>query len=230
MTVVLCIRCDDGMVMAADSQITDRARGMSYPGRKLHPLGSYGAWGGSGARSVLLDVEKRFAESADLIHAADDVGRALQQHVQPVLKYHYDHYIEQVPGEQNGGGPAAYVLAAGYSGDEPWIVEVNPHAMVSHYEGIGFHAIGSGAPLAHQAGTLLAHFRMTERALKYGVVAAVRVIDALSRTSPSVGGVFDVCRITPEGVEHLDEDEMTKVFVHVRRWTDLEQKVIDNLF
>ncbi|HEX6235857.1 MAG TPA: hypothetical protein VFZ68_01615, partial [Acidimicrobiales bacterium] len=56
------------------------------------------------------------------------------------------------------------------------------------YEDIGFHAIGSGAPMAQQAGALLAHFRMTERPVAYGVVVAQRVLDALSYTSPSVGG------------------------------------------
>ena len=47
MTVVLSIVCDDGLVMASDSQITDSARGMSYPGQKLHDLGTTGAWGGN---------------------------------------------------------------------------------------------------------------------------------------------------------------------------------------
>ena len=31
MTVVLALRCADGLVLAADSQITDSARGLSYP-------------------------------------------------------------------------------------------------------------------------------------------------------------------------------------------------------
>ena len=49
MTVVLAVRCQDGVVVASDSQITDSDRGMSYPAQKLHELGSHGAWGGSGA-------------------------------------------------------------------------------------------------------------------------------------------------------------------------------------
>ena len=38
MTVVLALRCADGLVLAADSQITDSARGLSYPSQKLHAL------------------------------------------------------------------------------------------------------------------------------------------------------------------------------------------------
>lgn len=176
MTVVLALRCEDGLVLAADSQITERHRGMSYPAQKLHPMGSNAAWGGSGARSVLLELPTLFTEDADEIVGARDVERALQERVIPVLRHHYDNYIEDVPGEEPGGTPAAYVLAAGYSHDEPWIVEVNPHGIVSRYDEIGFHAVGSGAALAQQAGALLTHFRMTERPVAFGVTAAVRAL------------------------------------------------------
>jgi proteasome beta subunit len=229
-TVVLAIKCSDGLVVAADTQVTDSDRGMSYPAQKLHPLGDYGAWGGSGARSVLTDLEREFEDSAAAIEEADDVARILQEKVLPVLQHHYDNFIADVPGEDSGaGGPSAYVLAAGYTDDAPWIVELNPHAMVSRYEDIGFHAIGSGAPMAQQAGALLAHFRMTERPVDLGVVAAVRVLDALSTTSPSVGGEFDVCRITREGAEHLDDEEIAAARERVKRWGELEQEALDKL-
>lgn len=230
MTVVLAVVCDDGLVMAADTQITESDRGMSYPAQKLHRLGDTGAWGGSGARSVLIDLERVFDDQAGAILEADDVGRALQQRVLPVLEHHYDNFIRDIPGEEVAGTPSTYVLAAGYSGDDPWVVEINPHAMVGHYEDIGFHAIGSGAPMAQQAGALLAHFRMTERSVDYGVVAAQRVLDALSYTSPSVGGPFNVVRITPDGAHQLDDDEIDETRRYVHRWTELEQEALDKLF
>lgn len=230
MTVVLAVFCDDGLVMGADTQITESDRGMSYPAQKLHLLGDKGAWGGSGARSVLIDLERVFDAEAGAILEADDVGRALQRRVLPVLRHHYDNFIEHIPGEEIAGTPSTYVLAAGYSGEHPWVIEVNPHAMVGHYEDIGFHAIGSGAPMAQQAGALLAHFRMTERPVAYGVVVAQRVLDALSYTSPSVGGPFNVVRITPDEVHQLADDEIEQARRHVRRWTDLEQQALDHLF
>jgi proteasome beta subunit len=228
-TVVLAIRCSDGLVLAADSQITEGHRGMTYPGQKLHDLGPHAAWGGSGARSVLLDLEELFDAEASEIVGARDVSRALQERVLPVLRHHYDHFIEEVPGEGSAGTPSAYVLAAGYTDDEPWIVEVNPNAMVSRYEEIGFHAIGSGAAMAQQAGALLAHFRMRERPVDLGVVAAVRVLDTLAETSPSVGGPIDVARITADGAEHLDEDAIDAARAHVERWQDREQAILDDL-
>lgn len=231
MTVVMALACEDGVVMGADTQITDKGRGMSYPGRKLHTLGDHAAWGGSGARAVQIDLQKAFGESADAVLAADDIGRAIQAEVLPILRYHYEHFIEDVPGESGGGTPSAYVLAAGMDGDRPWIVEVEPHGMVGRYEDLGFHAVGSGAAQAQQAGTLLAHFQMHERPVDYGVVAVVRVLEALKTTSPSIGGEIDVIRVTEDdGAHDLTDDELAEAREHVARWCDLEQKALDDLF
>jgi proteasome beta subunit len=230
-TVVLSLLCSNGLVIASDSQITEGDRSVSYPAPKLHPLGERAAWGGSGARSVLLDLQTVFDESAAAILEAPEIGHALQEKVLPVLKHHYDNYLPDVPGEEGAGGPSAYVLAAGYTPkDEPFIVEINPHGMVSRYEDIGFHAIGSGAPMAQQAGVLLAHFRMTERDVDYGVVAAVRVLDALELTSPSVGDPFSVARITPDGAEQLDDEAIEEAHQKAMRWQELEQQALDDLF
>jgi proteasome beta subunit len=229
-TIVLSIICDDGLVLASDSQITDSDRGMSYPAQKLHALGDHAAWGGSGARSVLGEVEVCFDREAEAILASGDVARAIQERVLPVLKHHYDTFIVDVPGEESDGTPSAYVLAAGFAHGEPFIVEINPNAMVSRYEDIGFHAIGSGAPMAQQAGALLANYRMQERPVAYGVLAAVRVLDALRDTSPSVGGPLDVARITPEGAHHLSDDEISEVRQDVTRWVDAEHRVLDRLY
>lgn len=229
MTVVLSIMCEDGVVIAADSQITDSDRGMSYPAQKLHTLGTHAAWGGSGARGVLSDVERALHERSEEVLAADQVSHALQELALPILKRHYEHFIPDIPGETTQGTPSAYILAAGYSEGQPFMVEINPNGMVSRYEDIGFHAVGSGAPMAQQAGALLAHFRMIDRPVDYGVLGAVRVIEALSTTSPSVGLEIDVARITPDGARHLDQDEVDEVRQQVKRWIAKEQELLDGL-
>src|SRR3546814_15723178 len=101
--------------------------------------------------------------------------------------------------------------------------------MVGRYEDIGFHAIGSGAALAQQAGSLLSHFRMLERSVDHGVVAALRVLEALSYTSPSVGGPFTIARVTPERVHLLNDDEGAPAHAHLTRWAAREQKALDHL-
>ncbi|HEX2212282.1 MAG TPA: proteasome protein [Mycobacterium sp.] len=230
MTVVLALRCADGLVMASDSQITDPSRGLSYPAQKLHPLGEHAAWGGSGSRAVLHDLERLFGAEADAIVEASDIGRALQERVLPVLEHHYSTFISDVPGEKPGGTPSTYVLAAGYAGGDPFIVDIDPHGLIGHHEVTGFQAVGSGAPMAQQAHALLTQFQMAERGVDHGVVAALRVLDALDESSPSVGGPMDLCRITPDGASHLDEEAIAQVRRHVGRWIELEQRALDKLF
>ncbi len=219
------------MVLAADSQITDAARGLSYPSQKLHPLGETAAWGGSGSRAVLLELEPVLTECAPAVLGAANVGRAVQEQVLPLLRHHYDTFIEQVPGEKTSGAtPATYVLTAGYTtAGEPFIVDIDPHGLIGRYEEVGFHAIGSGAGMAQQAGALLAHFRMTERDVDHGVLAAVRVLDALRITSPSIGGPVDVYRLTAEDAAALSEAEIERVRKRVKKWEALENEVLDKL-
>ena len=229
-TVVLALKCSDGVVLAADSQITDPARGLSYPAQKLHPFGETAAWGGSGARAVLLELEGEFDRGAAAVLGADNVGRELQERVVPLLRHHYDNFIEHVPAqEQSGATPATFVMVAGYARGEPFIVDIDPHGLVGRYEDVGFHAIGSGSAMAQQAGALLAHFSMAERDVDPGVMAAVRVLDALRITAPSVGGPIDVYRLTADGAHALSEEDLEQVRTRVRRWAELENEALDRL-
>ncbi len=230
MTVVLATVCEDGVVIGSDSQITDKGRGMTYPAEKLHPLGDTAAWGGSGARSVLTDVKRCFNEKSAAILEAPDIGRALQAQVLPILRYHYETFIEDVPGEEDGGTPSAYVMAAGWRDGEPWIIEITPSGMIGHYADIGFHAIGSGAAMAQQAGSLLSHFHITKRSTRFGCAAVLRVLHALDLTSASVGKPFSLCRIDAEGAHHLSDEEIEEVGEVVRQWEEAEQAVIGKLF
>ncbi len=230
MTVVLAVKCANGIVLASDSQITDPGRGLSYPAQKLHPMGEYAAWGGSGSRAVLYDVEQIFDAEAEAVIEAKNIGHALQARILPVFKHHYANFIEDVPGQEKAGTPATYILAAGYAGQTPFIIDVDPNGLVGHHEETGFQAVGSGAPMAQQAHALLAHFRMTERDLDYGVVAALRVLDALDASSPSVGGPMDICRLTPAGAHHLSPGEVDDVRGHLTRWVQLEHHALDGLF
>lgn len=230
MTVVLATVCRDGVVLGSDSQITDEGRGMTYSANKLHPLGKSAAWGGSGARSVLTDVERCFNEKSAAILEASDIGRAIQEQVLPILRHHYDTFIPDVPGDDVGGSPSAYVMAAGWRDGAPWLLEITPSGMIGHYADIGFHAIGSGAAMAQQAGSLLSHYYMAERSVHFGCAAVLRVLTALDLTSASVGKPFSLCRIDAEGAHHLSAEEIAEVGDVLRRWEDAEQAIIADMF
>ena len=102
--------------------------------------------------------------------------------------------------------------------------------MVGHYADIGFHAIGSGAAMAQQAGSLLSHFHLAERSVRFGCAAVLRVLQALDLTSASVGEPFSLCRIDAEGAHHFSQDEIKDVSDVVRQWEEAEQAVIAKMF
>ena len=230
MTVVLALRCADGIVLASDSQITDPGRGVSYPAQKLHPLGDNAAWGGSGSRAVLYDIEQLLNAEPDAVVEAQDVGRALQARVLPIFKHHYENFIADVPETKPGATPATYVLAAGYAIGEPFIVDIDPHGLIGHHEETGFQAVGSGAPMAQQAYALLASFQTSKRGGDYGGAPALRGLDALDVSSPTVGGPMDICGITPDGAHHLRPNELDQVRGQIAKWQELEQRAVDELF
>ena len=109
-------------------------------------------------------------------------------------------------------------------------MDIDPHGLIGHHEETGFQSVGSGAPMAQQAYALLASFQTSRRGVDYGVAAALRVLDALDVSSPSVGGPMDICRITPEGAHHLSPDEIEEVRGQVTRWLDQERRTVDELF
>jgi hypothetical protein len=149
--------------------------------------------------------------------------------VVPVLRRHNAGFIPEVPGKPAGGAtPATCVLAAGYPGEEPFTVDVDPHGLIGRYEVVGFHAVGSGAAMAQQAGALLAQYRMTERSMHHGG----RRDAGARRPGPHLAEhrwPDGPCRMTPEGAHHLDEKEVEQARERVRRWIELEQRVLDEL-
>ena len=71
---------------------------------------------------------------------------------------------------------------------------------------------------------------MTERSLRFGCAAVLRVLEALDLTSPSVGKPFSLCRIDEHGAHHLSDAEIEKVTKDVRRWEEAEQAAIAEIF
>jgi proteasome beta subunit len=65
--------------------------------------------------------------------------------------------------------------------------------------------------------------------VEYGVLAVVRVLDALKTSQPMVGGPLNIVRITSEGAHHLDDDEVEEVRSHVTRWQEADMETLDSI-
>ncbi|MEX0956847.1 MAG: hypothetical protein WDZ83_16750 [Rhizobiaceae bacterium] len=71
---------------------------------------------------------------------------------------------------------------------------------------------------------------MTDRSLRFGCAAVLRVLQALDLTSASVGEPFSLSRIDKDGAHHLSDKDIEQVSKDVRRWEEAEQAVIADIF
>ena len=228
MTVVLALRCADGVVLGSDSQITDSARGLSYPAQKLHPFGDTGGVGwqrlAGGAVRPRAAVRRAAPRPCS---ARRTSGTPCRSGSCRCCAATTTSSSREVPGEKQSGRHARppTCWSPGTPAGSPFIVDIDPHGLIGRYEEVGFHAVGSGSAMAQQAGALLAHFRMTERDVDYGVVAAVRVLDTL-RDHLTEHRRPD--RRLPDhrrgGAHALSEKDIARVRKQVERWAELERR------
>lgn len=230
MTLIIALRCTDGVIMASDSQSTEEAGNIGYPVPKIFELIPRAVWGGSGSGQIIRELRQQFDSVRDQLEASPAIAQSLVSVVKPVLQAHYNNFIPNVPGLAPGS-PATGVLAAGYSKDSgAWIVEVDPRCQYTHYDELGFHAIGSAAGFAQLANALMAHFEPKNRPLSHGMLVAYRVMDAAIETSGfGVGPPIQMWVVDAKGARELAKEELDEVQSNVGGWKELETNALDEL-
>jgi hypothetical protein len=216
--------------MAADSQATETAGNVRHPTDKLFQLTPRSVWGAAGGAQIARDLQRQLPEAATAIDASADPAQLITNEVRKVLLQHYTPYLPQVPGIPIAS-PATSVLACGLGpGDAPWIIEVDPHCAMSHYEDLGFHAIGSGAGFAQLASALMAHFDVRLRPVRHGLLLAYRVMDAaIDISSYGLGKPIQIWAVTPGGRRRLPKEELDEIEANVGGWRELERQTLDEL-
>jgi len=213
------------MILASDSQATEETGNVRHPIPKLHNLGARSVWGGSGGVQILSEVGTALNAAQAVVDALprDQIGQNLVSLVRPSLVRHYTNHLS-VPGYPPSS-PASSFLATGFSVDgDPWIVEVDPRCNYSHYESLGFHAIGSAAGFAQLANSLLAHFALQGRPLSHGKLVAYRVLDAAIETSSfGVDGPIQMWTATMAGVAQVPTEELDQIRASVGGWKEFER-------
>jgi 20S proteasome alpha/beta subunit len=231
MTIVIALSCNDGVIMASDSQATEPYAGIRFDTQKIFQLSDRAVWGGTGDSQTISDINQALQTVRPQIEGGADLTQLLPVVIRPVLVRRYTNYIPQVPGLQPQTA-ATGTLACGYDSTRGgWIVEVDPNCGSTNYGPRGFHAVGSGAGFALLGNVLLAHFRPAERPLSQGRLIAYRVIDAAIQASAAgVGGPIQMWYVNADGAQQVDEDEINKIQSLVGGWQEEEGKVLDRTF
>lgn len=223
MTVVLAVRCADGIVLGSDSQATDTSGGdvavatrLTVP--KLFPLGTHIAWGGTGGAGII----QRFAHFCTTVDQAM-LDRPIED-LRGTLRG-FQHALQvEVMGEiiQGQQVPTLGVLFAGVTGGRPWILEVTAAGEDTEYP--DFYAVGSGGVFAKQAMASVAHYNLPSRNLAEAQVIVWRALDNCIETSAfGIGHPISLYSLTAEGATALTEAECRSVGDTVNAWKEAER-------
>lgn len=229
MTLVIALLCQDGVILASDSQSTEMTGAVRFDVPKVFPLTSRALWGGSGMVQVIRDIGIALDKARPALEAGvPEIGQALAELVGPELVRHYNNYV-QVP-MTNPNPPRTSLLACGFSHQTGgWIVEVDENNAYSHYGDRGFHAIGSAAGFAQLANALMAHFQVKDKPLNLGKLVAYRAMDTAINTSAyGVGPPIQMWTVEAAGVHQLSADELAELRASVGGWMALESATLSD--
>lgn len=229
MTLVLAIRCTDGVVIGADSASSDPETGTRQPVEKLARVGDLPiVYGGSGDAGLLQKIDDNLAA---LTPWADLKGmcRHIQTLVVPELRNAAQNFVAY-PQMNFNLPPTAILLFAGVLNGEPFVLEIERNGGDTFYDDrLGnFAAIGSGKVLAQ---ALFRPHLTTERDLELGKHFAYRVLDdAIEMSAMYLARPIHLRTVSLDGTVHTVEDaEMAVIKNWCEGWRQLEREAVEDM-
>ena len=232
MTLILAVRCAEGVVLASDSQATDVSGGnLVFSTRKtvqkLNVLSNHIAWGATGNEglSQRLAFEYLSIDPALLDQPVELVRGTLAGVQRTLQRTAMGEVTQGVSGAQI---PTIAPLFAGYTDGRPWILEITASGEDTLYE--DFYAVGSGGPFAQAAMVSVAHYDVRNRNLDEAQAIVWRAIDGCIQTSAfGLGHPISICTVTAEGCRLLSADDVRGVEDSVNAWKAAELDALRGL-
>jgi 20S proteasome alpha/beta subunit len=215
-------------LLGSDSQVTEGAGNVRYPGQKIFELGSRGVLGGSGSYQVIKEIRDDLAGLGAMLDASPDLAQTLVGQIRPILQKHYEAHLDAP--NMPPTSPATSILACGMDQQgEPWIIEIDHTCQRTRYEDRGLHAIGSGAAFGQLANLLMGHFQANDRPLAHGKLIAYRVMRSVIEISAyGVGEPVEMWVVDKDGPRRLEKRELDEIRGSVGAW-EVERETLDSL-
>ncbi|MBI4234198.1 MAG: hypothetical protein HY686_07150 [Chloroflexi bacterium] len=238
MTVVVSLACQDGLVMASDSQATELNTGspfsdVRFPTQKLFTLGENMLWGASGDLGFVQRVKDRLEHlpPRDLKGSKEALRNTLRREVVETTKTSLQYFVQEV---QPPGQPhplVGFFLFAGRATDGRFILEVKTNGVDTLYEERGFHAIGSGYVHAQVAQAMLLHHEVRNRSTDQGLIIACRVVDtAIEAAAAGIDHPIQLALIKKDDAARiLTDSEREAIETTVMAWKQAEIDTLPGL-
>jgi 20S proteasome alpha/beta subunit len=224
-TVILGLRCAEGLVLATDSQATAQMPGgipIKLGGAsKLQQLGDSILFAGTGAQGCSQRVDQILNGNIgefDPSKPKSELGQLVHQCANHVQRASRDAYVQYAQGAQmeSWGG-----IFCGRSSDGLWMAEVDLNGGWQFHDNVA--ATGSGYALAFHAVATVQHHSVHTAPLAAAKALAYRAIESTCLISAfGVGLPVQLGVVTNDGVSRLGTAEMDEVSDLVNLWKALE--------
>jgi 20S proteasome alpha/beta subunit len=197
-TLVLALRCRDGIVLASDGQATSEAAGQPtrQPVRKLFDLGGRIAWGAAGSVGLQQALEDELAARGPDVVAAPDPRRALVDVVIPIQQRAIDEFVPH-PGTRPPDLACIFCWCG--DGGAPRIFSV-PRTGGDHQLHDRHAAVGSGDIFADFAMASIAHLGTADLSLEQAKTVALKaMLDAIDVAAIYLGPPIQMYVVTAAG-------------------------------
>jgi 20S proteasome alpha/beta subunit len=213
-TLVLAIRCREGVVLASDGQATSEAAGQptKQPTRKLFDIGGRIAWGAAGSvglqqtlRRALAGIESELSPPrAGAPADAAEVRRRLADVVIPIQQRALCEYVPQ-PGSEP---PELACIFCWRDAEAAWILSI-PRTGGDHQFHARYSAVGSGDIFADFAMASVAHLGTPELGLEHAKMVAFKAIaDAIDVAAVYLGPPIQMYVVTAAGATRVPRAEI----------------------
>ena len=207
MTLVLALRCRDGVVLASDSQATTDAAGQPtrQPVRKLFAVGGRIAWGAAGSVGLQQALEEALAGRGDALAEADDPRPLIVDAVVPIQQRALRDYVPH-PGTQ--APDLACIFCWCGPGGAPRIFSV-PRTGSDHQLHDRHAAVGTGDIFADFAMASIAHLDTARLDLERAKMVALKAIsDAIDVAAVYLGAPVQMIAVTAHGTREVARTEI----------------------
>jgi proteasome beta subunit len=207
MTLVLALRCRDGVVLASDGQATTDAAGQPtrQPVRKLFDLGGRVAWGAAGSVGLQQTLLAELA-ARDLIAASAtrELRRALTETVIPIQQQALRDFVDH-PGSHP---PDLACIFCWFERGEARILSI-PRTGSDHQLHDRHAAVGTGDIFADFAMTSVAHLGTVRLSLEQAKMVAYKTVaDAIDVAAIYLGPPIQMYVVTVDGAQEVPAAEL----------------------
>ena len=207
MTLILTIPTKEGVVLAADGQVTSGS--VRFAGQKLYRLNSHCAWAAAGEVALFQRVNELIqvcGVDQPLLNLRDSLAGAIKQSVNNLLQTDFrTQFFQGNPQALLSLHPGDFVFAECRS--EPSVLHITSYGTPEWIDRP--FATGSGEPFAY---ALLQKYQRTDFDFHNASLLAVKVIEeAIEVNAYGLGPPIHVWHLTSGGIQILDESHMARL-------------------